>query len=102
LKEKYSCGYDGISTNILKLSLQYISPPFAYICNRMISTGTFPTRLKFSEIKPIFKKGKKSNLSNYRPISMLPSFSKIFEKAILNKITLHMDSSCISQGTVWI
>jgi hypothetical protein len=72
LKKKYSCGYDGISTNILKLSIQYISSPLVCICNRMISTGTFPTRLKFSEHKPIFRKGDESNLCNYRPISMLP------------------------------
>jgi hypothetical protein len=62
----------------------------------MISTDTFPTRLKFSEIKPVFKKGDKSNLSNYRPISMPPSFSIIFEEVILNRLTCHMDSNCIS------
>jgi hypothetical protein len=95
LKKKYSCRYDGISKNFVKLSIQYISFPLAYICNRIISTGTLTTRLKFSEIKSIFKKGDKSNLSNYRPISMLPSFSKIFEKPICNRLTRHMDSNCI-------
>jgi hypothetical protein len=51
----------------------------------MLSTGVFPDRLKYSEIKPIYKKGDKSNTSSYRPISLLPAFSKMFEK-ILYKI----------------
>jgi len=44
----------------------------------MLSLGIFPSRLQFSEIKPLFKKGDKSNISDYRPISILTSFSKIF------------------------
>jgi hypothetical protein len=53
---KYSYGYDEISTKILKLSIPYISSLFTYMCNRVISTGVFPTRLKFSEINPMSKK----------------------------------------------
>jgi hypothetical protein len=43
--------------------------------------------MKFSIIKPTFKKGNKMNLTNYRPISLLTSFSKVFEKALLNPST---------------
>jgi Notch-like protein len=78
---KNSHGYDEI-TRILKFSIYYISSPLTYICNRMLFSGIFPTRLKFSEVKPIFKKGDKNDTSNYRPISLLTSFSKIFEKVI--------------------
>jgi hypothetical protein len=46
----------------------------------MLSTGIFPDRLKYSEIKPVYKQGDKLSTSNYRPISLLPAFSKIFEK----------------------
>jgi hypothetical protein len=56
LKAKSSYGYDGISTEILKVSSPYISSPLTYLCNRMLATGIFPQRLKFSEIKPIYKK----------------------------------------------
>jgi hypothetical protein len=59
LKIKNSHGYDGISTKILKFSIHYISSPLTYICNRMLFSGIFPTRLKFSEVKPIFKGGDK-------------------------------------------
>jgi hypothetical protein len=44
--------------------------------------GIFPDDLKYSEIRPLFKKGDKSNTSNYRPISLLTSFSKLLEKAM--------------------
>jgi hypothetical protein len=60
IKSKRSCGYDEITTNILKISSPFIVSPLTYTCNRMRSTGTFPDRLKYSEIKPIYiKKGTK-------------------------------------------
>ena len=89
-KPKGSHGYDGIPIKILKLDVPYILSPLTYLCNLMISTGIFPTRLKFAEIKPLHKKGEKSNISNYRPISLLTSFSKIFEKIIFTRLTHHL------------
>ena len=80
LKSKRSCGYDEITTKILKISSPFIVSPLTYICNRMLSTGTFPDRLKYSEIKPIYKKGDKTLITNYRPISLLPLFSKILKR----------------------
>jgi len=58
----------------------------SHICNRMLSTGTFPDRLKYSEIKPMYKKGNKTQITNYRPISLLPVFSKIFEKVLYKRL----------------
>jgi len=52
----------------------------------MLSSGIFPSRLKFSEIKPLFKKGDKSNTSNYRSISILTSLSKISENIIFTRL----------------
>ena len=60
LKSKSSCGCDEITTKILKISSSFIVSPLTYIRNRMLSTGTFPDRLKYSEIKPIYKKGDKT------------------------------------------
>jgi len=75
---KNSCGYDKISLRILKASAPFISSPLCYIINTSLNTGVFPTRLKYSIINPLHKKGDKSEESNYRPISLLTSFSKIF------------------------
>ena len=91
LKAKDSHGYDEIPTKVIKQSISYISSPLAHICNLMLSSGTFPTRLKFAEIIPLYKKGERMDISNYRPISILPSFSKIFEKIILRRLIQHLD-----------
>jgi len=56
----------------------------------MLSTGTFPDRSKYPEIKPIYKKGDKTQTANYRPISLLPVFSKIFEKVLCKRLYNHL------------
>jgi hypothetical protein len=61
----------------------------------MLITGSFPTGLKFSEITPIFKRGDKNDTSNYRPISLLMSLSKIFEKVIYNRLYHHFKDNHI-------
>ena len=59
LKWKKSYGYDEVLSWIVKLSIPLISSPLIYVCNKMLSIGTFPTRLKFSQVSPMFKKGNK-------------------------------------------
>jgi len=77
---KNSCGYDEVSVKILKVSAPFISSPLCHIINTSLNSGVFPTRLKYSITTPVQKKGDKNNMSNSRPISLLTSFSKIFEK----------------------
>ena len=62
LKTKESHGYDEISTKILKVSAPFILSPLTYIGNKILSTGIFPGTLKFSEVKPLFKKSDMPNL----------------------------------------
>ena len=86
LKAKDSFGYDEVSPRLLKICAGYISSPLTYICNKAISTGIFPDCLKYSIIKLLYKKGDRLDPANYRPISMLTSFSKYkyINKNILN------------------
>jgi hypothetical protein len=60
LKCRTSYGDDEVPSWIVKLSMPFISAPLIYICNKMLSTGTFPTRLKFSQVFPLFKRGSKT------------------------------------------
>lgn len=82
LKSSKSTGLDGISAKVLKLSVDVLSLPLCYIINTCIRSGIFPDKLKIAKVVPIFKKGSKSDPFNYRPISVLPSISKIFEKHV--------------------
>jgi hypothetical protein len=93
LKIKNSHGYDEISTRILKPNIYYISTPLTYICNRMLFSGIFPTRLKFSEVRPTFKKGDKNDTSNHRPVSLFTSFLKSYEKDIYNRLYQHINNN---------
>ena len=74
LKTKNSYGYDEVSSRLLKISAPYIISPLTFIFNKVLSTGVFPEGLKFSEVKPLFKNGSKTEFSNYRPIALLPVF----------------------------
>ena len=82
LKLKNFHGYDEISTKLLKMSSLFIISLLTHIFNKSLSSGIFPGCLKYSEIKPLFKKGGKLNISNYRRISILTSFSKVLENAM--------------------
>jgi hypothetical protein len=95
LKSKKLHGYDEISVNILKFSSPYISSPLCHICNKTFSSGIFPERLKYAVFKPIFKNGDGSNIPNYRPISLLPAFSKVFKKVSYVRMYQHLISNNI-------
>jgi hypothetical protein len=86
LKTKNAHVYNEISIKILKWSAPFISSPLTYIFNKSLELGSFPSRLKYSKVIPIFKTGDRLNMSNFRPISLLISFSKIFEKIIYTRI----------------
>jgi hypothetical protein len=62
---KNSCGYDEISTKVLKISAPFISSPLCYICNKSMLSGIFPSRLKYAIVKPLLKKGNKENVANF-------------------------------------
>ena len=75
-------GVHSISTLVLKESISVLSEPLSFVLNLCIKQGYFPTELKTGCITPIFKKGSKYNIENYRPVCSLSQFSKIFEKII--------------------
>ena len=82
LKPKSSFGHDNISTQLLKCIAPEIKNVLSQIINQSLSTGIFPNNLKIAKIVPIYKKEDPHLPDNYRPISLLPAISKVFEKVV--------------------
>jgi hypothetical protein len=95
LKSSQMHGYDEILNNILKICRSFVSEPVSYLCNKMIFEGIFPDRLKYVTIIPIYKRGDKNLVLNYRPISILTSINKIFEKVMYCRLLKHLKESNI-------
>ena len=86
-----STGPDQLPVKIIKLTAIIIAEPLAKLFNKSLQQGIFPKSWKLSDIKPIFKnKGSASNVSNYRPISLLPCLSKVLEKIVFKNIYQHL------------
>ena len=83
MKPKASCGPDQISPKLVKKCDESILP-LTHIANLSMSTGVFPKQMKI--VITIYKKGNPSLFENYRPISLLPTFSKIIERFIYNRL----------------
>ena len=92
LKPKTSFGHDEIPTKLIKETIEFILDPLTHIINRSLETGIVPSDLKIAKVIPIYKTSTHNLLKNYRPISLLPAFSKIFEKIMYNKIMSFLNS----------
>ena len=99
INSKYSCGHDSISTALLKQVKTEISQSITLIVNQCLTTGIFPNKLKIAKVIPVFKKGDKDFLNNYRPISMLTSISNISETVIYNKLYEYLQEQ---EQPIWI
>ena len=82
-----SPGHDGIGNLIVKNVAHIVSRPLADIFNLSLSTGSVPEQLKIAKVIPIYK------ISNYRPVSVLPCFSKILERLVFNRCMNYIDKN---------
>ena len=97
VKTAKSFGTENISRNIfsyfLKLTLPFIENSLAFLFNTSIETNLFPDSWKVVRVTPIFKDEDKAEKSNYRPISVLPVISRLFEKLVTNQLYEYMNDS---------
>ena len=86
LEVSSSKGYDNISSRVAKDAIEEISTPLATLFTKSLLNGIYPDKFKIGKIVPIFKSDDKLLINNYRPISVLPFFSKILERLMYNRL----------------
>ena len=86
LNSTHSAGLDEIDPSIMRSIIEDVAIPLSNIFNCSLSTGIVPSALKLAKVVPIFKQGSHEDITNYRPISILPYFSKILEKLMYNRL----------------
>ena len=91
IKTSKGFGTDNISSYFLKLAMPYIENSLAYIFNKSLERSEFPDDRKTVRVTSRFKEGEKSIKSNYRPISVLPVISRLFEKLVSNQLYQYLD-----------
>ena len=95
LKNSSSFGIDYIETKIIKLFKPEILPAITHVMNLSISSQKFPTLWKQAKVIPLFKKGDPLNPKNYRPVAILPVFSKILERVIFDQFLRYLNSNSL-------
>ena len=93
LKKNKASGPDGLDVNIIISVYKIIKRPLLKIFNDSLHLGIFPQTMKIAKVLPFYKSGKKNLMTNYRPISVLSSFSKILERIMYNRLYSYLNDN---------
>src|SRR5690606_36327846 len=85
LSNSNAVGNDDIRTRSIKVASSALAPVLTYLINLSLTSGEFPDLLKIAKVIILHKKGDKNDPGNYRPISILPAFSKLYERAFYER-----------------
>ena len=88
-----AAGWDDLKSSMIKHIKEFIIVPLVHKCNRSFVTSIFTSELKIANVVPIFKSGDEIVFSNYRPVSVLPVFSKLLERLVYNRLISHINDS---------
>ena len=86
LKPKKSYGPDCVTSEILKLGAKVLAMPLTYIINSSILSGKYPTNWKLAKVVPLYKKGDRKSLKNYRPVALLSVAGMVLERVVAIQI----------------
>ena len=92
---KSSEDINGVSMNIIKKVVESIVSPLNYICNISLNSGVFPDKLKIAKVIPLYKSGQMHEVSNFRPVSILPQLSKVLEKLFEIRLRNYIDKNSL-------
>ena len=94
---------DSINNRVLRELATELSIPLCSLFNQSVQTGIFPECWKFANVCPIHKNGDRSVPSNYRPVSLLCTTDKVFERVIFKHLYNHfLDNKILTPPTIWI
>ena len=86
-------GHDKIPNRLLEIAAGVVAPIFTGIFNQSLVTGIFPSNWKMAKVSPVFQNSSKSDLKNYRPISVIPTAAKIFEKIFYDQLYQYLNDN---------
>ena len=92
LKQNKAAGFDDLSNSIIIDAYYSLKNIVFHVFKVSVKQGIFPDSRKIAKVTPILKSGAKDNVSNYRPISIFPVFSKVLERIMYNRVYNHLDS----------
>ena len=92
LQPNKATGFDMLPPKVLNIGSDVLASSVSFLVNACFSLSSFPNSLKFAEISPVHKKGSSLDLTNYRPVSVLPSMSKKFEREMVNQLSTYFES----------
>ena len=81
-----SSGWDNILASVIKDNVNTLAVPLTHLVNLSFCQGLFPDELKIAKVLPLYKNDDPKLVGNYRPVSVLPIFSKIYERILYNRL----------------
>lgn len=93
LNNTTSCDAEGIQIKLFKFIINMIAPVLTHIFNLCFNSEIFPEKMQLAKVRALYKKGSRNYLGNYRPVSVLPVFSKGLEKLIFIRLSKFLDKS---------